>query len=125
MKMCEYANNLLSLDIFLFLINKIIIKTNFSLENIYDFYNIITYDTKTSFQNFDFNVEQKGEIGDINLIKTSYNDIQLNFIDKYIKKYGKVPVILEFFYDYSVENIINLKENIRGNNPNNVYLIFG
>jgi len=123
MKLCEYTNNIISLSVFLFLVNKISVGTNFSLEIIYEVPNIIIYDTKKYIKDFNFNVEQKGEIGNINLIKTSYNYSQLKFIDEYIRKHGKVPMTLDFYYGEG--NKIILEESIRGGNPIAGYLRLG
>jgi len=143
MKFCEYINNFNSLFMLVYPKNKVQIKYNFDLNDIYS-PSFIT----NPIDFISLKVEKPAKADEINQITKLYQNMsdnrfykivnkrQVKFINEHIKTYRMIPMYLEIDYTYNytkrddqyiIESGLGiiLKEGIRGNNPNVVSLIFG
>ncbi len=117
---------------------------NFDLDNIHNPYFISIGKNN----NISFKVEKPAKADEINQITKLYQDIRsgniyygnmyhrlVRFVNKYIKTYKMIPMMLEIDYIYNRSKMINeifigssltikLEEGIRGDNPYKVSLYF-
>ena len=94
--------------------NKMSVITN---ELTFQIYEIMDYYPEIYIRNFALNTEKTVEIYQKNKSNIA------KFTKEYIRKHGKVPMILKFFYDEGNEKInLILSEIIMANNPYEVIL---
>ncbi len=113
MKFCEHANNLLSLYLFINSVNKINI--DFIEHRAVKKHEIMNFYPGLTDIDFTFKV-LKSRASPLN--KTTINYV--GFANKFIRKYGAIPMGLIIFSDR-----ILLREIIMDNNPYYVILMFG